>query len=154
METMTEHWTDDRMDDLAQRVDSGFASVDNRFTELHEDNRQLRREMIALRSELRVDNAKLETELRTGGETQASELRSEMGALAQELRGEMKELREELCGEMKGLREELRGEMKELSQDLRAEMHDRFKAIERRFDIVIGAMVSGLIGLVVSNLVG
>lgn len=140
---MRGHWTDDRMDDLAQRVESGFASVDSRFTELHEDNRQLRREMIALRSELRADNAKLETELRTSGETMAGELRREMGSVAEELRGEMKELRKDL-----------RGEMKELREGLRGEMHDRFKAIERRFDIIIGAMASGLVGLVISNLIG
>jgi hypothetical protein len=36
----------------------------------------------------------------------------------------------------------------------RGEMHDRFKAIERRLDIIIEALISGLIGLVVTNLVG
>jgi hypothetical protein len=114
---MREHWTDDRMDDLAQRVDSGFASVDTRFAELHEDNRQIRREMISLRGELRADNAKL-----------ATELRSEMSALGGELRGEI--------------------------GSLRGEMDGRFKGIERRFDVLIGAIVSGFIGLLISQFVG
>jgi hypothetical protein len=44
MEAMREHWTDDRMDDLARRVDNGFNRVDK-------DLRDLRGEIAAMRSE-------------------------------------------------------------------------------------------------------
>jgi hypothetical protein len=34
MEAMRESWTDDRMDDLVKRVDTGFAQVDARFAQV------------------------------------------------------------------------------------------------------------------------
>ena len=34
MEAVREKWTDDRLDDLSQRVDRGFSDVDRRFDEV------------------------------------------------------------------------------------------------------------------------
>jgi hypothetical protein len=45
MESMRVSWTDDRLDDLAHRMDEGFRRVDA-------DNRELRAEMGAFRAEM------------------------------------------------------------------------------------------------------
>lgn len=37
METMREAWTDDRLDDLNQKVDEGFRKVDQRFDRLEDE---------------------------------------------------------------------------------------------------------------------
>jgi len=37
METMREAWTDDRLDDLNQKVDEGFRKVDKRFDRLEDE---------------------------------------------------------------------------------------------------------------------
>jgi hypothetical protein len=80
MEAMRQTWTDDRMDDLVHRVDTGFAQV-------HDDNKELRREMAGLGSELRHENKSLATELRTDNKALAAELRGETNALRAEMVG-------------------------------------------------------------------
>jgi hypothetical protein len=45
MEAMREAWTDERLDDLANRVDKGFEGVDARFERVEGDIRSLRSEM-------------------------------------------------------------------------------------------------------------
>jgi hypothetical protein len=40
-------WTDDRLDDLNQRVDAGFAGIDQRFGQVDAEFRALRGEMNA-----------------------------------------------------------------------------------------------------------
>jgi DNA anti-recombination protein RmuC len=58
MEAMTQSWTDDRIDDLAKRVDNGFAQVDRRFEQVSEEQRELRialeRSSTELRSEIKA----------------------------------------------------------------------------------------------------
>ena len=49
---------------------------------------------------------------------------------------------------------EVRAEIRSETQSLRAEMNERFNAIERRFDILYGAMATGFIGAVVSHFLG
>ena len=56
MEAMRQTWTDDRMDDLVGRVDTGFARA-------HDDNKELRREMVGLGNELRRENKALVSDL-------------------------------------------------------------------------------------------
>lgn len=113
MEAMRQSWTDDRMDDLKRNVDLRFEQVDKRFEQvdrrfeevdrrfelLHEDNRQMRSEMTALRAEVKADNRTLANELRT-------------------------------------------------------EIRDRSKAMERRFDVLLGAILSGFVGLIASQIFG
>lgn len=48
---MREHWTDDRMDDLARRMDSGFNRVDKDLRELRGD---LQGEIGSMRSEMNL----------------------------------------------------------------------------------------------------
>jgi hypothetical protein len=55
MEAMRQTWTDDRMDDLAGRVDAGFAWVDKQFEKV--DERFLRLE--AKIEAARIENAEL-----------------------------------------------------------------------------------------------
>jgi len=71
METMRSTWTDERMDDLARRIDSGFERVHAEFR--------------ALRTELHSDIGGLRGELHSDIGGLRGEVHSEMGAL----RGEM-----------------------------------------------------------------
>jgi hypothetical protein len=53
VEAMRQTWTDDRMDDLVRRVDTGFAQVDTRFAqESRVIARELREEISGLRAEM------------------------------------------------------------------------------------------------------
>jgi len=45
---------------------------------------------------------------------------------------------------------EVRGEI----PDLRTEMNGRFTRIERRFDVMFGAMITGFVGLIISHFLG
>jgi hypothetical protein len=85
VEAMRQTWTDDRMDDLVQRVDSGFAQVHDDIAALRADNREVRREMTGLASELRRENKAFASELRTESKALAGELRGETNALRTEM---------------------------------------------------------------------
>jgi hypothetical protein len=64
--TMTRQtWTDDRMDDLARRMDAGFAQVDARFAQVHADIRALQADVkeAATRQELKAAVAELRSEM-------------------------------------------------------------------------------------------
>jgi hypothetical protein len=65
MEAMRDRWTDDRMDDLVQRVDAGFAQVHEDIAGLRVDNRELRRDMggLASRQELHTEVQSLRSEM-------------------------------------------------------------------------------------------
>ncbi len=58
-------WTDDRMDDLARRMDAGFAQVDARFAQVHADIRALQADAkeAATRQELKAAVAELRSEM-------------------------------------------------------------------------------------------
>jgi hypothetical protein len=53
MDVVREAWTDERLDDLARRVDQGFDRVDR-------DLRDLRTDLAAVRNELKSDFGRLE----------------------------------------------------------------------------------------------
>lgn len=77
MEAMRDRWTDDRMDDLAERVNTGFGQVHEDIAELRSDNKELRRDMATLNRDLRSEIGQLATR---------EELRTEIGALRTETR--------------------------------------------------------------------
>jgi hypothetical protein len=52
--------------------------------------------------------------------------------------------------EIRGVRTELKGEIR----DLRTEMNGRFARVERRFDVMFGAMITGFVGLIISHFIG
>jgi len=70
MERAGAHWTDQRLDDMAHRMDEGFARVDRRmdegFARVDADIRELRGEMNTLRTEMnaRFDAAEARTDSR------------------------------------------------------------------------------------------
>lgn len=49
---------------------------------------------------------------------------------------------------------EIRAEIKSETQSLRTEMNERFDGIERRFDILFGAMATGLVAAIVQHFIG
>lgn len=84
-----ETWTDERMDDLAKRVDDGFAQV-------HTDIAELRAAVERDRLEGRAELKETATELRAEIKEAATELRAEIKAATKELRAEIAELRGEI----------------------------------------------------------
>jgi F0F1-type ATP synthase membrane subunit b/b' len=120
MEAMRQNWTDDRMDDLAEQVDTGFA--------------QARVDIGSMRSELHREIKEQGRELREEMKTQAGELREEMKGLGREIREEMKTQASELREEMQGLGRELREEMKTQASELRGEVQDLRVQMDARFD--------------------
>lgn len=64
-------WTDERMDDLVERMDAGFARVDGDIRDLRAETRS---EFAAVRSEMHAGFADVRSEMRTG----FAELRSMM----------------------------------------------------------------------------
>jgi chromosome segregation ATPase len=76
MEAMRESWTDDRLDDLTKRVDTGFAQAHEDIAALRVDNKELRRDMAKLDSDLRGEMSQLAT--RKELQTEIKAVRSEM----------------------------------------------------------------------------
>jgi archaellum component FlaC len=74
---MRESWTDDRMDDLAKRVDTGFTQVHDDIAGLGASHQDLRSDMAALNRDLRTEISQLATR---------EELHSEIGTLRSETR--------------------------------------------------------------------
>jgi hypothetical protein len=64
----------------------------------------------------------------------------------------------EVRAEVQHVRAELQGEIRSEVNGLRSEMNDRFARLEgmvnRRFDILFGALATGFIGAVVSHFLG
>lgn len=83
-------------------------------------------------------------------EANFAEVRREANAFRVEARDEFKAVRKEIRDQGK----ELRGEMRQQGTELRGEMNERFASLERRFDILIGAIVSGVVGLILTHLIG
>jgi hypothetical protein len=72
MEAIRNSWTDDRMDDLAGRVDAGFAEmgskfvqvrVDRQFERVHDEFAEVRQETRDLGKELRAETNMLRGEM-------------------------------------------------------------------------------------------
>jgi len=147
VEAMRQTWTDDRMDDLVQRVDNGFAQVHADIAALRADNTEIRREMAGLGSELRRENEAFASELRKENKEFASEMRTESKMLAGELRGETNAFRTETNRRF----DALSTEMNQRFGALTTEMNQRFDAFDRRFDLLLGTMLTGFVGLIVSH---
>jgi hypothetical protein len=82
-------WTDDRLDDLANRMDAGFAHADRA---LHALRLEVKADMVALRTELKGDIAASRTELKGGIDTSRTELKGEIDTSRTELKGEIDRL--------------------------------------------------------------
>lgn len=78
------------------------------------------------------------------------DIRATRMELRTELRGEIQSVKSELRTEIKEVKTELKGDI----QALRVEINGRFVGIERRFDILFGALATGVIGALVSHLLG
>jgi hypothetical protein len=78
-----------------------------------------------------------------------------------DIRATRTEARTELHDEIRGIKSELREEIKDVKtelkgdiQELRVEINGRFAGIERRFDILFGALATGFVGALVSHFLG
>lgn len=135
---MRQTWTDDRMDDLVQRVDNGFAQVDARFERVHADMGSMRRE---LRGAVEVQGSRTGaqgTELRNQIGSQGSALRNQIESQGVELRNQIEnqgiELRKQIESQGSEFRAALDRQGVELRQEmaaLRSEMQVGFRSIQR-----------------------
>src|ERR1700742_3846184 len=107
-------WTDQRMDEFAERTEENFREV---RVEIRDVRGDLRKEIDGTRNDLRKEIDRTRNDLRT-------------------------EIREVETG--------LKGEFK----ILRAEMNTRLNGIDRKFDILFGAMATGLAAAVVQLFIG
>jgi hypothetical protein len=67
-----------------------------------------------------------------------------------EFAGRTEENFREVRRETRGVRTDLKDEIR----DLKTEMKGRFARIERRFDLMFGAMITGFVGLIISHFLG
>src|SRR6218665_1078415 len=82
-------WTDERLDDLANRMDAGFARVDREIhvlrlevkTDINDLRTELKGDIAASRTELKGDIAASRTELQGGIDTSRIELKGEIDRL-------------------------------------------------------------------------
>lgn len=118
-------WTDDRLDDLASRMDAGFERCEQQTKEL--------------RHELKGDIARLRTELK-----------GDIGELRAEVKGDISELRTELKSDIGELRAEVRGDIGELRAEVRGDIGE-VRTLMLRFAtvmivVLLGAIVAGALG--------
>lgn len=97
-------WTDERLGDLADRMDAGFARNDREI-------QSLRTEIRALRLEFKADIGELRTELKGDIDALRLEFKADIGELRTELKGDIDALRTELKGDTAALRTELKGDI-------------------------------------------
>lgn len=71
-------WTDERLDDLAQRMDAGFERVDRDIRELRTE---MREEFRDVRGEMREGFAHVRGEMREGFGSVRAEMRDEFAAM-------------------------------------------------------------------------
>jgi predicted nucleic acid-binding Zn-ribbon protein len=98
-------WTDDRLDDLAEAIRSGFDRVDR-------DIRDLRGEILGVRGEVHG----VRTDIRSEVHGVRTDLRSEVHGVRTDLRGEVHGVRTDLRSEISNTRAELKAEIAELHQ--------------------------------------
>jgi hypothetical protein len=79
-----------------------------------------------------------------------NDIRATRTELRTELRGEIQSVKSGLRTEIKEVKTELKGDIRAL----RVEMNGRFVGIERRFDLLFGALATGVIGALVSHFLG
>lgn len=123
MEAMRERWTDDRMDDLVQRMDAGFAQVHEDIAGLRVDNRELRRDMGGLAS------------------------RQELHTQVQSLRSEMCERFDKVDERFDRIDERFEHTDHRLETRFDA-LNERFDALQRT---LIAAILAGFIGLLIAQ---
>jgi hypothetical protein len=94
-------WTDERLDDLSNRMDAGFERVDRDIRDLRSD---MRAEIGGLRGEMRDEIGGLRGEMRDAIGGLRGEMRDAIGGLRGEMRDAIGGLRGELGGEIEALR--------------------------------------------------
>jgi hypothetical protein len=119
-------WTDERLDDLANRMDAGFARIGGEI-------RELRLEIGVLRTETRTESRSLRTELK-----------GDIAELRTEVKGDIAELRTEVKGDIAELRTEVKGDIAELRTEVKGDI-EGLRAVMVRFGIAIVVCLVGMI---------
>ena len=87
-------WTDDRLDDLAEAIRSGFDRVDRDIRDLRGEILGVRGEVHGVRTDLRSEVHGVRTDLRSEVHGVRTDLRSEISNTRAELKAELAELRQ------------------------------------------------------------
>jgi hypothetical protein len=128
VQAQREVWNDERMDEFASRTEANFGEVREAFG--------------TVRDEIKQQG----TELRREINDQRVELRHEIKEQGVELRREIRAARDHTDTGLAGLRAEMNERF--------AVVESRFAGLDRRFDILTGALITGFIGLIVIHFVG
>lgn len=149
VEAMRDSWTDDRMDDLARRMDTGFAQVREDFTQVREEIAGLRADNHEEISGLRADNKEEIAGLRADNKEGIAGLRADSHEDIAGLRTDNRELRRDMAA----LDRDLRAKISQSAT--REELQQGFDALNHRFDAMqrtlIAAILAGFIGLLATH---
>jgi Sec-independent protein translocase protein TatA len=88
------------------------------------------------------------------GEERIDELAKRTDDNLREIRGEVRELRTELRNEIQEARTELKGDTANLRTEVDARSARLESALRRTVEVLLGALVTGLVGLVVTHFIG
>jgi hypothetical protein len=81
-------------------------------------------------------------------------MQAELGNWNDERMDEFASRTEANFGEVRQEIREVRIDTNSKIEALRTEMNNRFAGLDRRFDVMIGALVSGIVGLILTHFVG
>jgi len=125
-------WTDERLDDLSRRTETGFDHVSA-------DIRGLRQEITGLRTEVHSEMSSLRDEMKGDFGTFRTASSGDFGAFRTEMKGDFAAFRSEMNGEFAAFRTEVGEEIREL----------RSMVVR-----VGGGMIVGFAGVIASVAVG
>jgi tetrahydromethanopterin S-methyltransferase subunit G len=127
MEAMRQSWSDDRLDDLKDRVETGFAQMDQR-------------------------SARIEARLEAGFDRLDAKIDAKIGQLDAKIDAKIGQLDAKIDSKVDGVAAELRQEMKSGFDGV----DRRFDAMQQRFDAMQQTIIrvgGGLIGVLVAGFI-
>lgn len=147
MQVMPQRWTDDRLDDLRDRVEAG---LEHGNAELRAFRTETRTEFIALRGETKSGFEKADKELTTV----RKEMRDGFERVDREfaaVRKEMKDGFDRTDREFAAVRQEMKDGFERVDARF-GKVDEKFEAIGRRFDDLNRAVLGGCASLIVALL--
>lgn len=141
---MRASWTDNRLDDLSERMDGRFDHVDGEF-------KTVRTEMRATAAKLRGEVKEQGEDLRREIKEQGTQLRREMAGMEARLRTHSSELHAQTTETISGVREEV-GRLHGDQLQLHAEMHALHRTIARIGWVGMIALLAATLGMLGSAL--
>ena len=140
MEAMRQTWTDDRMDDLVHRMETGFSQA---RVELEATGEELRRELAGLRKEHKADSRQAEAVLRAELKTLRAGMHAGDEGLRSEIASGQAELREKIHQVDEGLRTDMRALVTRMD-----DLNGIVAASQRTLALICGGLSAALIAAI------